>query len=94
MVTVSLGDAVGELERDKVGVAEPERDGVGDGDPEPLEEMVGVPEPETVVDTVGLVDAELEGVGELQTALLVRVHVAVVSIPLHELHTVQARHED
>jgi hypothetical protein len=42
VVTVSLGDAVGELERDKVGVAEPERDGVGDGDPEP----------ETVVDTV------------------------------------------
>ena len=59
VVTVSLGDAVGELERDKVGVAEPERDGVGLVELEPLVETVG----DAVVDIVAFADVEADGVG-------------------------------
>ena len=59
---MSLGDAVGELERDNVGVAEPERDGVGLGDPEPVVETVGEPEP--LVETVGDPEPDTVVLGE------------------------------
>ena len=56
MVTVTLGEAVGETDVVIEGVPEPDFEGVGLGDPEPVVEIVG----DVVTVTLGEAVAEFE----------------------------------